>query len=339
MSEKVIDKTVKPAISVVLATKGNKSVLLEKCIKSLQKQTFEEFEIILVYSMFPNGLGELFETCNIVALKESSSTLGAARNLGVKQAKADLVAFTDDDCEVPENWLETIYSTFQRDPSLSCLGGSHLTPLEERKKSPLKFAEGSFKESRMRAGGTRFDRSTVGKIPGCNVAYRKAVFDKIGYLNETLRSAEDWEFNIRLAENGYSMRYDPKIFVWHHRQGLMHAFWASSNVVPFFLSWKTFKYSKYESVFAFFYLTNLLFPLLLLVTLFISPFIFSLLFSVLFLGYFTFTAVRSRTCNWMIIYYTLIIPITLARLMGFYFGLFKHIVSKLSSASVRERKH
>jgi GT2 family glycosyltransferase len=70
------------------------------------------------------------------------------------------------------------------------------------------------------------DRYAVGKIAGCNVAYRKVVFDKIGYLNEKLKSGEDWEFHIRLAENGYSMRFDPDILVWHHRQGLKHGFWG-----------------------------------------------------------------------------------------------------------------
>jgi glucosyl-dolichyl phosphate glucuronosyltransferase len=122
LSEKTIEKAVKPVISVVLATKGSKVVFLERCIKSLQKQTFQEFEIVLVYSIFPEGLSELFEECNIFALKENSSTLGAARNLGVRNAKGELIVFIDDDAEAPENWLSRIYSTFQRYPSLFCLG-------------------------------------------------------------------------------------------------------------------------------------------------------------------------------------------------------------------------
>lgn len=326
MPEKTSEKVVKPLISVVLATKGNKLALLERCIESLEKQTFREFEIILVYSIFPKGLSELFETCNIFTLKENSSTLGAARNLGVKHAKGELIVFIDDDCEAPENWLSKICSTFQRYPSLFCLGGPHLTPHEERKKNPLIFVEGSFMESRM--GRICFDRSAVGKIAGCNVAYRKVVFDKIGYLDEKLKSGEDWEFHIRLAENGYSLRFDPEISVWHHRQRLKHVFWNSSNMVPFFLSWKTLKYSKYESFFASFYLTNLLF-LLLLITLFFSPFVFSLLLSFSLLSHFIFTAVRTKTYSWRIIYYPLAILVTLAGLMGFYFGLFKRVASNL----------
>jgi GT2 family glycosyltransferase len=206
------------------------------------------------------------------------------------------------------------------------LGGPHLTPLEECKNNPLKFAEGSFKESYMQR--IFVDHSAVGKIAGCNVAYKKEVFEKVGYLNTKLKSGEDWELHIRLAENGYHLCFDPAIFVWHHRQGLRHAFWGSSKLVPFFLSWKTLRYAKYESIFATFYITNFLF-LLLFATLFISPLIFSLLFAFSLLGYFTFTAVRTKTYNWRIIYYPLVILITLARLAGYCLGLFRHILYKL----------
>lgn len=334
MPEKTIEKPVKPFISVVLATKGNKLTLLERCIRSLQNQTFQDFEIVLIYSIFPEGLRELLATCRITTLKETGSTLGAARNLGVKHADGELVVFIDDDCEAPEDWLRRIYSTFQLYPSLSCLGGPHLTPPVERQKDPLNFVGGAFIESQMQR--VCLDRSAVGKIAGCNVAYRKVVFEKIGCLNETLKTAEDWELNIRLSENGYHLRFDPEILVWHHRQGLKRAFWGSSNLVPFYLSWTTLKYSKYESSFASFYLTNLLF-LILLVTLLISPLVFSLLLLFTLLSYFTFTAVRTKTYSWRIIYYPLIIPVTLARLTGFYFGIFKYIVFKLHPQFARVR--
>lgn len=318
----------KRTISIVLATKGNKLALLENCIKSLEKQTFQEFEIILVYSIFSKGLSEIIEKYNLFSLKDNSSTLGAARNLGVKHANGELVVFLDDDCEAPKDWLSKIDCIFQKYPMLFCLGGSYFTPPEEREKSPLKFVQGSFVESRM-GGKISLDRSAVGKIGGCNVAYRKGIFDKVGYLDETLKSVEDWEFNLRLAENGYSLRFDPEIFVWHHRQGLKHVFWGGTKMVPFFPSWKTLRYAKYDSFFASFYLSNLLF-LILFITLLFSPLVFILLLFFSLLCHFIFTAVRTKTHSWRIIYYPLAVLITLAMLTGFYFGLFKYVASKLS---------
>jgi glycosyltransferase involved in cell wall biosynthesis len=327
MPDEASQKAVTPLLSVVLATKGNKTVLLERCIKSLQNQTFQQFEVILVYSIYPAALSKLFEDYNILTLKESGRTLGAARNLGVKNAKADIVVFIDDDAEAPVDWLSKIYSTFQEYPKLMCLGGAQLTPNDESKSNPLRFVEGSFLESQL--GETVIiDRSAVGKIAGCNVAYRKMIFDKIGPLNEKLRSGEDWEFHIRLVENGCNLRCDPSISVWHHRQGLTHAFWNSSNMVSFFLSWKTLKYSRYEFLFASYYLSNFLF-LVLLVTVFVSPIVFILLLALILLGHFTFTAIRTKVHDRRIFYYPLIVLFTLARILGFYFGIFKRVASKL----------
>jgi GT2 family glycosyltransferase len=324
--EETAERVSKPLISIVLATKGNKETLLERCIESLRKQTFHEFEIILVYSIFPKGLSTLIENSNIYTLKENSTTLSAARNLGIKQAKAEIIVFIDDDAEAPENWLDKIYSTFQQYPSIVCLGGPNLTPSEECEKNPLISVQGTFVESRS-GQSVCLDRSAVAKIAGCNVAYRAEIFEKIGYLTESLRSGEDWEYHIRLVENGYHIRFDPEIKVWHHRQGLKHAFWNMSRMVPFFLSWKTLKYSKNESFFASFYLTNSLF-LLLLIAIFISPLAFVLILFLSLLGHFIFTAVRTKTCNWQLVYYPLQIIVTLAQIMGFYFGLIQRIASK-----------
>lgn len=331
ISEIMSVEIIKPAISIVLATKGNKLTLLERCVKSLQKQTFHEYEIILVYSIYSEELDELLQKYGILGLKETGSTLGSARNLGVRNSQAEIVAFIDDDAEAPEDWLNKIYSIFQEFPSLCCLGGPNLTPPEESAKKPLSFVAGSFMESRM-GQKISLNHSAVGKIAGCNVAYRKSIFEKIGYLNEKLRSGEDWDFHIRLTEKGYNIRFDPQISVWHHRQGLKHAFWNSSRMVPFFFSWKTLKYSKYESFFASFYFTQITF-LFLLIILFVSPFVFVLFFVSLILGQFIFAAARTKTFGKNTFYYPLQLLFTITQILGFYFGLFKIIISKLSFKS------
>jgi len=327
MSGEILEKTATPLLSVILATKGSKTELLESCIKSLEHQTFRQFETILVYSIYPSSLSKLFDECHILALKENGCTLGAARNLGVMHAKGDIVVFIDDDAEATDDWLSRIYSEFEHDTSLICLGGAHLTPSDESKESVLRFVEGTFAESHMGEAVIR-NRSAVGKIAGCNVAYRKMIFSKIGPLNETLRSGEDWEFHIRLAEKGYELRFDPRISVWHHRQGLKHAFWNSSNMVPFFLSWRTLKYSRYESFFASFYLSNFLF-LVLAALIFFSPVAFGLLLAVTLLGHFSFTAMRTGVHDRRIAYYPLVVLFTLARITGFYYGIFKRVAYKI----------
>jgi GT2 family glycosyltransferase len=329
MAQKSRDVTVSnPEISVILATKGFKTELLERCIKSLLKQSFTNFEIILVYSVYPELIRNIVENNNILAIKETYPTLGAARNLGVERARGDLISFIDDDAEAPIDWLQKIQSIFHQDLNLCCLGGPHFTPIEESNKSPLRFVEGTFLEAFLQT--KYYDKSAVGKIAGCNVTYRRTVFSKIGYLNEKLKTCEDWAFHLKLAENGCSMRFDPEVVVLHHRQGLKHLFQANSNAAPFFLSWKTLKFARHESFFASFYITNFI-CIFLLVTLFISLDFFALSFVFLLLSYILFTVVRTRSFTWRIIYFPLAILLSLARITGFYYGLFRSLKIKLQN--------
>jgi GT2 family glycosyltransferase len=325
-----------PAVSVILATKGDKLDLLKNCLESLKKQTFRDFEIIVVSKRFPIQLEDLFKSGNVRFIEENGSTLGAARNLGVINAKGRLVSFIDDDAEASADWLDKVNATFSRFPSLSCLGGPHFTPQDESEKNPLQLVEGSFLESHLQK--TYIDKTAVGKIAGCNVTYRRSVFQEIGYLNEKLRTCEDWEFNRRLAEKGYSLRFDPEIWVLHHRQGLKHVFQGSSKSAPFFLSWKTFKFFKNDFFIASFYATNLLF-ILFIILLFLYPYFFILIFFSFLVGYVVFTAVRTKTYNRKILFFPLAILLTLARIMGFYFGLIKYGAMKLRGIFVRSASH
>jgi glycosyltransferase involved in cell wall biosynthesis len=317
-----------PLISVVLATKGDRTDLLEKCIKSLENQVFKNFEIILVYGIYPEKLTELIKQDHIILIRETGEPLAAARNLGVKNANGQIVSFIDDDAVAPDDWLKKVASIFN-EGKLDCLGGPHLTPPEESKKSPLSYVAGE--SSEVLAGhAIRTGPSAVGKIAGCNVSYRKDAFNELCGLNEALRSGEDWDLNMRLCENGFSIRFDPNVWVWHHRQGLKHTFVNISKMVPFFLSKRTMNYAKYESFFASFYILNALF-LVMLVLLFSFPFIFIFIFSFAVLFHFVFTVIRSPVAGRSIAYYPLTLVFSFVRIAGFYFGLFKEIRAKIIS--------
>jgi GT2 family glycosyltransferase len=315
-----------------LATRGEKLVFLEKCLRDLENQTFKDFELILLVSHYSNRLQEICDTYNIIPLKDDSTSLGAARNLGVKKASGYLIVFTDDDCELPETWLERIFLTFQQWPSIVALGGPNLTP-PSKQKGAFHMAIGSFEDSRRQ--GEAFDKSAVNKIGGCNSTYKKDIFEKIGFLNTQMRYGEDLDFNIRLAENGYKLRFDPKIFVWHHRRenlkdGLRHVLKSSEGSALLFLSWKTFTYSRYESFISSFYLSNFM-AFVLIAALLLSPITFLFLFLIVIFGYTTFTVLRTNLRKAKVISYIpiLITLTTICRLVGFYYGITRYLWARI----------
>ncbi len=102
-----------PSISVILATRADKIELLRNCLKSLERQEFRDFEIIIVAKKFPPEIQHMLQTGEVRFVEEKGSTLGAARNIGVKNAKGKLISFIDDDAEASPDWLEKINSTFR----------------------------------------------------------------------------------------------------------------------------------------------------------------------------------------------------------------------------------
>ena len=325
----------KPSISIVLSTTGRRTTL-EGTLRSLQKQGLDNFETILVYTVLPSRIQDYCKTNGIVTLKEDVPTPGAramnaARNLGAKHARADIVVFTDDDCVFPETWLERINSVFVEDPLLSGIGGAQLTPPENTRISGYEFAQGISRESdRNRIS---CDRSAVAKIGGCNAAYRKEIFEKVGCFDE-LPGPEDYEFNIRLVEKGYHIRYDPSVFVWHHRHGLNHLFWTEVRSARFYLSRNALKYSKYDVILAKHYFVVLLFPVMALIMI-VSPVFFVVFSSCMTIGYVILSALRSKTYDRRAVYFTYILPIVFVTVLGFYFGLLRYVVKWFQSNAFR----
>ena len=102
-----------PLISVIICT-FNRAEMLKKALLSLQAQTLPaaEFEIIVVDNNSTDNtkvvVDEVAQTCpNLRYCKELKQGLSNARNAGLELAKGEFVAYTDDDCVIPKQWLET----------------------------------------------------------------------------------------------------------------------------------------------------------------------------------------------------------------------------------------
>lgn len=110
-----------PKISIIVPV-YNAEVTLPRCIESLLRQTFQDFEIILIddcskdqsctiikqYENQDNRIKYVFATKN-----EGSS---AARNLGLDFARGEYVMFADSDDFVTSDWIEQLYHTQTTNP-------------------------------------------------------------------------------------------------------------------------------------------------------------------------------------------------------------------------------
>ena len=218
-----------PFVSIVIPTTGNVK-FIRGLVDSVIKLDYpkDKFELIFIGGK-PT---KLIEKHSERAVKAGINTVveytpvaaGQKRNIGAKKAKGDLIAFTDDDTILREDWIKNSIKHLVENKGYVGVGGPNYTPKEE-----LPFAKAVG-----RIFGSKFlfsFRYTIGHSkakeiahnPTCNYIIKKDIVNKIKF-HETLWPGEDAEFDIRVLKAGYKILYAPDVVVWHHRRPRPTAF-------------------------------------------------------------------------------------------------------------------
>lgn len=192
------------SISVVVST-FNRAEYLKKCIGSLIKLNFDNFEIIIVNDGSTDNTGSYLDSLKNDKIKsihhKENLGLSSARNSGIKAAKYNIIAFIDDDCLADKNWLRKIAEGFTDDNIGFVIGQVFYIK---------KDYKGYFPE--------RLVRNINAKWPmGCNIAYQKKVFDKIGFFEDVFFKYrnEDSEMAIRTIASGFTFVRTVGAIVFH----------------------------------------------------------------------------------------------------------------------------
>lgn len=152
--------------------------------------------------------------CEVVVVRQPIAGLSRSRNAGLRSARGDIIAFTDDDCYVAPDLLVQIEAIFEA-REIGYLGGRVLlfdpaddTITTQTRPDPVTLPPGSF--------------VTPGFIHGANMAVRREVIAAIGGFETGLGAgtavfaADDTEFLGRASARGWRGAYDPRPVVYHH---------------------------------------------------------------------------------------------------------------------------
>jgi glycosyltransferase involved in cell wall biosynthesis len=187
-------------ISVIIPT-YNRANLIEKAIKSVLKQTYQDFEIIIVDDGSTDNTEEIirgFKDKRVKYIKKYKKNRGisVARNIGIKIARGKYIAFLDSDDEwFPEKLNKQIKILQDGSPelgvvySISCYideSGKNINKLRNSKK-----VEGYIYEDLL-------GKNYVG-TPS-TVLIRKECFHQVGLFDDLLNAQEDWDMWIRIAK-------------------------------------------------------------------------------------------------------------------------------------------
>ncbi len=194
-------------LSIIIPT-HNSELTIKQCIESLTSQSFprEKFEIIVVDD------GSTDQTTSIAKKAGADSIIttepcfqGKARNIGVQNAKANLLGFIDSDCEASDGWIETIIKELE---SLQAITGAIDNGNTQSK---IAWAE-YFVE--FCAFNEFMKRSVIRTMPGCNIACLKEIFMKAGGFSEE-RLSEDILFGQALRRKGVEQIFVPELKIKH----------------------------------------------------------------------------------------------------------------------------
>ena len=113
-----------PDVSVVVCS-HNGATTLPATLASLRHQSLlaERYEVIVVDDGSHDGTGDIARGAGAGVLRLSPNRgLAGARNAGVSVSRGEIVAFTDDNCEVDRDWLVALLRDFE-DPDVDSVGG------------------------------------------------------------------------------------------------------------------------------------------------------------------------------------------------------------------------
>ena len=123
-----------PLVASVVIPTRNRPQALERCLDALAAQTMPSgsFEVIVVddgseppLSLDPARWTAKFE---LRVVRQQNTGPAGARNRGVAEARAEFLAFTDDDCLPTPAWLETLFSSIRASPN-TLVGGTTINGL------------------------------------------------------------------------------------------------------------------------------------------------------------------------------------------------------------------
>lgn len=180
----------------------NQGHYLGEAIESVLKQTYPDFELIVVDDGSTDNTREVTTHIldpRLIYIYQENRGLSAARNTGIRNSSAPYLTFLDsDDLFLPEK-LELLSTCLDENPKLGLVAGQaipidgHGIPVGKVLDTPLPEDSTKLLEANPLHVGS--------------VMVRRSWQEKVGFFDEALHSYEDWDMWLRLARAGCPMAY------------------------------------------------------------------------------------------------------------------------------------
>jgi glycosyltransferase involved in cell wall biosynthesis len=208
-------------VSAVICTR-NRPDLIRQAVASVLANTYRSFDLLVVDQSDDDRTGEVLRELlashpNLRYLHTPTPGLSRAYNLAVRETSGELLAFTDDDCVAPPDWIASVANAFRTELDADLLYGQVLMPgalADSPEIVPTLLIPRPY----------RFGRRNRFQIfgMGANFAARRPLFSRIGGFDEVLggggplRSSQDFDFQYRAYLAGATVLLRPEVKVDHY---------------------------------------------------------------------------------------------------------------------------
>ncbi len=205
-------------VSVGLIVKDDYTSLI-RCIKSLETQSIEPFEIVVIDSSFSKNdrtIRKLKKNKKIVYIKENIAGYSYQRNKILEVASGELIAMLSIDCEASKTWIEDIIrSHLHFSKAVAIQGRSISVPRENILAALEQLRSDEWILNSLR------DVNTINHLVTKNCSLKLKILKKYNiFFTETNDynkfGGEDLDFAYKLLQKNLIVKYDPHILAFHH---------------------------------------------------------------------------------------------------------------------------
>jgi GT2 family glycosyltransferase len=212
-------------ISVVIPNLNGRN-LLGDCLTSLEKQTFRDFEVILVDNASDDRsvdfVKDNFKWVEKIIENSENAGFAGASNQGIGASSGDFIALLNNDTETHPRWLEELVKAADANPDAGMFASKTLF-FDDR--NVIDTAGHLFYPDGLNRGRGRLeldegqydDKPDVFFPSGCAALYRRAMLDEIGLFDEHhFAYGDDTDIGVRGRLAGYGCLFVPGAIVYHH---------------------------------------------------------------------------------------------------------------------------
>ncbi len=207
-----------PKVSIIIPVKAINDYIREAVTRHLALE-YPDFEVLILPD---RDSGESFGPQVRIIPTHPQTGPADKRDIGVREAQGEILAFIDDDAYPAKDWLKNAVEYFE-DSQVAAVCGPGVTPPGD---SVGQKVSGWVQASRLGGGNCTYrflpqKKRLVDDYPSMNLIVRKSDFEKVGGFDSHFWPGEDTKL---CHDFVYGLKkkiiYDPDVLVYHHRRAL-----------------------------------------------------------------------------------------------------------------------